>query len=138
MAGVIASTSNLFYCTRQRFYSIYSIYFSHPAIDWCQTIHFVTLLKNHKLFSQIKKKFRTVFSYYQAFDLIVHYADTLTCGKKHKSWTLITLTKFFTKYFNKVSQIHSRVTSSCDNNMLYLPRYRSNCKRSFKYRGVKT
>ena len=44
----------------------------------------------------------------------------------------------FTKLFKKVSQIHSRVTRSSDNNMLYLPRYRSNrLQRSLKYRGVK-
>ena len=44
----------------------------------------------------------------------------------------------FTKYFKKVSQIHFRVTRSSDNNMLYLPRYRSNrLQRSLKYRGVK-
>ena len=44
----------------------------------------------------------------------------------------------FTKYFKKVSEIHSRVTRSSDNNMLYLPKYRSNrLQRSLKYRGVK-
>ena len=44
----------------------------------------------------------------------------------------------FTKYFKKVSQIHLRLTSSSDNNMLYLPRYRTNrLQRSLKYRGVK-
>ena len=44
----------------------------------------------------------------------------------------------FIKYFKKVSQIHSRVTRSSNNNMLCLPRYRSNrLQRSLKYRGVK-
>ena len=44
----------------------------------------------------------------------------------------------FTKYFQKISQNHSRVTRSSDNNMLYLPRYRTNrLQRSLKYRGVK-
>ena len=48
------------------------------------------------------------------------------------------LTNSFTKNFKKVSQIHSRVTRLSDNNMLYLPRYRSNClQRSLKYRRVK-
>ena len=44
------------------------------------------------------------------------------------------LTNYFTKYFEKVSQIHFRVTRSSDNNMLNLPRYRSNrLRKSFKY-----
>ena len=48
------------------------------------------------------------------------------------------LTNSSTKYFKKVSQIHSRVTRSSDNNMLYLPRYRSNrLQRSLKYKGFK-
>ena len=48
------------------------------------------------------------------------------------------LPKSFTKYFKKVSQIHFRVTRLSGNNMLYLPRYQSNClKRSLKYRRIK-
>ena len=44
----------------------------------------------------------------------------------------------FTTYFKNISQIHFRVTRSSDNNMLYLPRYRSNrLQSSLKYRGVK-
>ena len=40
----------------------------------------------------------------------------------------------FTKYFKKASRIHSHVTHSSDNNMLYLPRYYSNrLQRSLKY-----
>ena len=40
--------------------------------------------------------------------------------------------------FLKVSQIHARLTRSTENNLLYLPRYRSNrLQKSIKYRGVK-
>ena len=44
----------------------------------------------------------------------------------------------FSSFFTKVSNIHSRITRSSLNNLLYLPNLRSNrLQRSIRYRGVK-
>ena len=44
----------------------------------------------------------------------------------------------FGDYFRKVSQIHSKTTRSSENNLLYLPKYRTNrLQRSVKFIGVK-
>ena len=72
------------------------------------------------------------------------------CSEKNKILKLEDLVKLETSklMFNfdrcklpnsfTVSQIHSRVTRSSDNNMLYLPKYPSNCLQRFlKYRGIK-
>jgi len=48
------------------------------------------------------------------------------------------LPNFLNDYFCKTSQVHARFTPSAEKQLLYLPRYRTNClQRSIKFRGVK-
>jgi len=48
------------------------------------------------------------------------------------------LSNFFNDYFCKTLQVHTWLTRSAEKQLLYLPRYRTNClQRSIKFTGVK-